>query len=243
MLSGAQVTRLWPYGGPGSNYGSFAGKAGTPPEITTLVLANGQVGVAYSATLEATGSLPITWAVTVGVLPSGLSLDTDTGVLSGTPTAAGSYSFTVEATNAAGSDTQNYAVTITAVSEAFTGGFWYAYDLARDRYKKRLKELDELEEQAKEIADETDREIAQFLHADQRQEVEAEERKRLQELARNYSDSQASNLLGERVAKAMARASVQGNFSAVEAFMREVERAREEEDWLLRATMLLIELN
>lgn len=30
-LSGAQVTRLWPYGGPGHNYGSFAGKTEAPP--------------------------------------------------------------------------------------------------------------------------------------------------------------------------------------------------------------------
>lgn len=30
-LSGNQVTRLWPYGGPGHNYGDFAGKAPAPP--------------------------------------------------------------------------------------------------------------------------------------------------------------------------------------------------------------------
>jgi hypothetical protein len=30
-LSGAQVTRLWPYGGPGHQYGSFAGKTAAPP--------------------------------------------------------------------------------------------------------------------------------------------------------------------------------------------------------------------
>lgn len=32
MLSGSEVTRLWPYGGSGSQYGSFAGKTAQPIE-------------------------------------------------------------------------------------------------------------------------------------------------------------------------------------------------------------------
>ena len=59
------------------------------PVITTTTLPNGQVGVAYSQTLTATGgSGALTWTLTAGTLPNGLSLNATTGVISGTPTAA-----------------------------------------------------------------------------------------------------------------------------------------------------------
>jgi Putative Ig domain len=55
--------------------------------ITTATLPNGEVGVAYSATLAATGgTLPYSWLLTSGTLPMGLFLDASTGAMSGTPT-------------------------------------------------------------------------------------------------------------------------------------------------------------
>ena len=68
------------------------------PTITTTSLPNGVVGMAYSQTLAATGTTPITWSVTSGSLPDGLALST-AGVISGTPTTAGVVSFTVTAAN------------------------------------------------------------------------------------------------------------------------------------------------
>ena len=54
--------------------------------ITTTSLADGQVGVLYSQTLAASGGTgPYTWQLTVGTLPSGLSLNASTGLISGTP--------------------------------------------------------------------------------------------------------------------------------------------------------------
>ena len=54
--------------------------------ISTTSLPNGQVGVAYSATLTATGgTTPYAWSITSGVLPTGLSLNASTGLISGTP--------------------------------------------------------------------------------------------------------------------------------------------------------------
>ena len=65
--------------------------------ITTTSLPGGSVGTAYSATLEATGGAqPYTWSVSSGTLPSGLSLNSSSGIISGTPTASGSSSFTVQ---------------------------------------------------------------------------------------------------------------------------------------------------
>ena len=77
------------------------GRRLTPPlGISTTSLANGTVGVGYSASLSATGgAVPVSWAVVSGALPSGLSLD-PTGVISGTPTVAGSAQFGVRAMDA-----------------------------------------------------------------------------------------------------------------------------------------------
>jgi len=61
----------------------------TPLTIATASLTNGQVGTAYSATLMASGgTVPYTWTVTSGTLPSGLSLNGSTGAITGTPTSA-----------------------------------------------------------------------------------------------------------------------------------------------------------
>ena len=81
--------------------------------ITTDTLPDGKVGEAYSQTLSADGTTPITWSVENGDRPTGLSLNKDTGEISGTPTAAGTSTFTVKATNSAGSNTKELSITIT----------------------------------------------------------------------------------------------------------------------------------
>ena len=85
------------------------------PSITTNTLPNGKVGEAYSQTLTADGTTPIRWSVENGngVLPAGLSLNADTGEISGTPTADGTAKFTVKAENSVGSDTKELSITIT----------------------------------------------------------------------------------------------------------------------------------
>lgn len=83
--------------------------------ITQETLPDGRVGVAYSQDLEATGgTAPYTFAVQSGSLPTGLSLAGATGVISGTPTAVGEFTFTIRATDdGAVTDDQEFTVEIT----------------------------------------------------------------------------------------------------------------------------------
>ena len=81
------------------------------PTITTDTLPDGKVGEAYSHILTADGTTPITWSVDGG-LPASLSLNKDTGEISGTPTAEGTSTFTVKAENSTGSVTKELSITI-----------------------------------------------------------------------------------------------------------------------------------
>jgi len=83
------------------------------PSITTATLPNGVTEQAYSQTLSSTGTTPITWTISIGSLPTGLSLSGNT--ISGTPSATGTFEFTVKAENVAGDDTQPFSIIITAV--------------------------------------------------------------------------------------------------------------------------------
>lgn len=93
----------------GTLTGTISGNA--PPSITTTSLDGGTVGAAYNETLTASGN-PTSWEITEGTLPAGLTLAESTGVISGTPTTAGTYSFTVTATNSGGSDSEQLSITI-----------------------------------------------------------------------------------------------------------------------------------
>jgi hypothetical protein len=97
-----------------TNWSAYADKIQaipTPPAITTASLPDGKADRAYSATLAASGTAPVTWTREGGSLPAGLTLST-AGVISGTPTAAGTANFTVKAANSKGSDTKALSIII-----------------------------------------------------------------------------------------------------------------------------------
>ncbi|MBF9221174.1 putative Ig domain-containing protein [Hymenobacter ruricola] len=107
-----------PYSGSRTYTLSIAAPAIT---LTPATLPAGTVAATYNQTITASGgTAPYTYAITAGALPAGLTL-TSAGVLSGTPTAGGSFTFTLTATDASPgfsggpySGSQTYTLTIVA---------------------------------------------------------------------------------------------------------------------------------
>ena len=90
-----------------------------PLAITTKTLPNGTFGVAYNTTLLSSGGTPpVTWAVTVGLLPAGLTLNSTTGAITGSPTTTATTNFSVTATDSATptARTATQALSITVVA-------------------------------------------------------------------------------------------------------------------------------
>ncbi|MFG1691118.1 Ig-like domain-containing protein [Gemmatimonadota bacterium] len=107
--------------------GSASGSALVTVSVTTLVLsiatsslANGEVGVAYSASVTASGgSGGYSWSVTSGSLPAGLILNSS-GTISGTPTVAGTSTFTVQVASGGSTAAKQLSITIAAGSTSGT---------------------------------------------------------------------------------------------------------------------------
>ncbi len=80
---------------------------GVPPTITNPAspgaITSGTQNTAYTFTFAASGTTPITWSITSGALPTGITLNTTTGNISGTPTVFGTFNFTIKADNTWGS--------------------------------------------------------------------------------------------------------------------------------------------
>lgn len=100
------TTVLSPLGGGAGFFTISSQPAQAQAPSLSGAMAAGQVNQAYSftPTLGPAGvSMPVTFAV-IGTLPPGMALSPTTGTVSGTPTQAGTFTFTLLATNAVGSD-------------------------------------------------------------------------------------------------------------------------------------------
>ncbi len=90
-----------------------------PVTLSPTSIPNGTVGVAYSQTIIASGGTsPYSYSISAGSLPAGISLSSG-GVLSGTPSAGGTFNFTIDATDNSGAPgpfTGSRAYTLTIVA-------------------------------------------------------------------------------------------------------------------------------
>jgi len=90
-----------------------------PLSVSTSTLPNATVGTPYSQALLTGGGIPLfTWVITTGSLPPGLSMS-NAGVISGTPTSNGSFTFTVQVTdsgNRTATKTLTLSVSVTPLS-------------------------------------------------------------------------------------------------------------------------------
>jgi hypothetical protein len=94
-----------------------SGVVSTSPTITSSTPPSAQAGTPYSYTITASGSPSSTYTVTSGALPTGLTLDATTGLLAGTPTTAGTYTFTVTASSRTEPDvTASYTIGVAAAA-------------------------------------------------------------------------------------------------------------------------------
>jgi hypothetical protein len=96
-----------------------SGGGTTALAISTSSLPSGGVGTAYSASFAATGgTAPYVWSVVSGSLPSGLTF-ANTGKITGTPTVAGTFNFSVQAKDSASTPqaaTSAFSITISPIA-------------------------------------------------------------------------------------------------------------------------------
>jgi large repetitive protein len=112
-------------GAPGPFTGSQAYTVTIAPPTIVLpatALAGGTLGTAYSAAISPAsgGTAPYAYAVTAGALPGGLTLNAGTGAITGTPSALGTFNFSITATDSSTGTgpytaTQAYSITVIAV--------------------------------------------------------------------------------------------------------------------------------
>ena len=109
------VTAANPYGSASKEF-SLTVKA-VEPTITTSSIKKGKVGQSYSVTFKVSKqtTAPVIWTIDEE-LPGGLDFNSNTGILSGTPTAAYNGNITVRAANSAKSVSKTFSLTITGTS-------------------------------------------------------------------------------------------------------------------------------
>lgn len=126
-----------PFPGPFSGSQAYSLTIAAPTiSLPATALSGGTLGSAYSASISAAsgGTAPYAYATTAGALPVGLSLNASTGAITGTPSALGTFNFSVTATDSSTGTgpytaTQSYAITVIDVAPvAGNSSLTVAYD-------------------------------------------------------------------------------------------------------------------
>jgi len=197
------------------------------------------VGFSSSTQLTATGALDSTEAVVFGES----AVLSNAGALAGTATTGFGESAQLTGN---GELTSTTAVTFLGSlsttqesEEAYSGGFWFGYDLEYRHRQKEEEERKKRREKVKRLKDKIDREIAERLQKEENEQDRINELKRLADLVEKNKRIILAQT-NEKVVKAANRVIKQKNYSAMEALERELKMLKEEELFLIEATKLLV---
>lgn len=129
------------------------------------------------------------------------------------------------------------------VDEQPTGGWLFLneYEAEQQRRKARERRRRLLEEETEQIEDPLDREIAQLIRRQEAKDERREEIRRTAELARANADLEAARQYSAAVAAAFQAAIERGTTSAVDRLERELKKAREEEEFLMLAMLMVLD--
>ena len=92
------------------------------PQIVSPPSDKGTVGATYSRTVSVTGTGPFTYSILSGALPEGLTLDPNSGVISGVPASKGTSNFMLSVSGAGGSTTQSGTIAVDPIKTLATTG-------------------------------------------------------------------------------------------------------------------------
>ncbi len=116
---------------PDNNFQAVTIVPATPvPVITSIPVTEATATQPYTYQAAAIGDEPITWSLISG--PEGMTVDASTGLVSWTPTESGSFLVQIQTSNAAGSDTQSYTISVAALDSV---------DITRAEYDANKSEL------------------------------------------------------------------------------------------------------
>ena len=136
------------------------------------------------------------------------------------------------------------AVAAVVATSSSTGGWLFLneYQLEQQRRKKKERQRQELEAETEQIAEQVDRQIAQFLREQEAIDDRREELARLKALVQADRDLKAAEAYSERVAIAYQAALEKGSRAALLKLEKEIKLAMdEEEDFMLIALMTVVD--
>ncbi|QIK63894.1 hypothetical protein G7068_12325 [Leucobacter viscericola] len=96
----------------GANANAASRGNDVPPKISTGTLPDATIGVKYTATVKSSGNPVPSYSVSSGKLPKGLTLNAKSGVISGTPSERGTFTFTVTAKSSAGTNPKVFSIMV-----------------------------------------------------------------------------------------------------------------------------------
>lgn len=131
-------------------------------------------------------------------------------------------------------------ITVSLGDTQSSGGFWPDYELVQRQRRKRRREIEEAEAETQRLQDDTDREIAQLLHAQEQKDADRADLTRLQKLADQYATTAPSEL--PKLARiAILNANDARTRNALEQMQRVIEQSLLEEELAIQQVLLLLE--